>query len=105
MIQPFYFWQNIILLAIGTILIRFSFIAFSSKIKISDRTREIFSFIPSAILPAMIAPAVFFHQGSNQMLFEKERFFVLVLATIVCYLTKSTLLTILFGLSALYFLS
>lgn len=105
MIETGYFWQNIFLLAVGTILIRGSIIAISAKVKISDRLREIFSFIPAAILPAFVAPMVFFHEGRVEWLFQKERFFVLILATAVCYYSRSTLATILFGLVALYFVT
>lgn len=105
MIPSNYFWLNIFFLSIGTIAIRFSFIAFSSRLKISDRLKDIFSFIPSAILPALIAPGVFFHKGSVAIVQGKERFVILILATIVCYLTRSTLATIAFGLVALYFMA
>jgi len=104
MIETGYFWNNVFLLAIGTLAIRGSIIALSARVKISDRVKQIFSFIPAAILPAFIAPMVFFHQGSVAWAFEKERFLILTLATIVCYFTRSTLATILFGLVALYFI-
>jgi branched-subunit amino acid transport protein len=105
MIEPSYFWTNIFLLALGTLAIRGTFIAMSSRVKISDRWRQIFSFIPVAILPAFVAPAVFFHQGHQALLFGKERFFVLVASTAVCFFSKSTLATIAFGLVALYLLN
>lgn len=102
MIPPNYYWVNVLLLALGTISIRFSLIAFSGRVKITDRTKEIFSYIPAAILPALIAPMVFFHQGAAEWALGKERALVLVLSTIICALTRSTLLTIIFGLVALY---
>ena len=52
-----YFWINVLLLAVGTFLIRGSMVALASRIKITDRTRRIFSYIPAAILPAMVTPA------------------------------------------------
>lgn len=97
-----YYWQNVLLLAVGTLAIRGSIIALSSRIKITERWKEIFSYIPAAILPAFIAPAVFFHQGQIEWLAQKERFVVLVFATAVCYYTRSTVITIGFGLVALY---
>lgn len=103
MIETNYFWMNIVLLALGTISIRFSLIAVSSKVKISDRAKEIFSFIPAAILPAFIAPAVFFHEGHVAWLAGRERLVVMILATVVSFFTRSTLATIVFGLLALYF--
>ncbi len=102
MIESKYFWTITALLSIGTITIRFLFIALSAKIKISIRTQEIFSFIPAAILPALIAPMAFYHSGQVAWLLGKERFFILALATIVCYFTKNMLATIGFGLACLY---
>lgn len=105
MIQPGYFWFNIILIALGTFAIRGSIIAISGRIQISDRLRELFSFIPAAILPALAVPAAFYHNGQIDWLWNKERFFVLILATAVSYFSRSMLATISFGLIALYLVS
>lgn len=102
MIPLGYYWLNIALLAIGTIAIRGSIIALSARAKISDRLKELFTFIPAAILPAFIAPAVFFHQGEVSWMMGKERVVVLILAAILCWVTRSTLATVGFGLLALY---
>jgi len=102
MIETTYFWSIILALCVGTFAIRFSFIAFSARVRITDRMKEIFSFVPVAVIPALIAPSVFFHQGQTQLLAGKERFLVLVMATIVCGLTRSTLATISFGIAALW---
>lgn len=102
MIDSSYFWQNIFFLALGTIAIRGSIIAISGKVKISERLRELFSFIPAAILPAFIAPAVFYHQGQVEWAFHKERLIVLVFATALCIWTRNTLITVVCGLVALY---
>lgn len=102
MIPQSYYWVNVFLLAVGTLVIRGSIIALSAKVKISDRLKELFTFIPAAILPAFVAPAVFFHKGSVEWMMGKERAAVLVLATILCAVTRSTLATIAFGLVALF---
>ncbi len=104
MIANGYFWTNIILLTIGTFIIRASFIATSAKVQISERHREIFSFIPAAILPALAVPLVFYHQGQVQALLGKERFFILILATVVAFYSKKMTFTLIFGLSSLYLL-
>ncbi|MBL7546115.1 MAG: AzlD domain-containing protein [Bdellovibrionaceae bacterium] len=105
MMESRYFWSSVFLLALGTIVIRFSIIGMSSKIKINDRVKELFSYIPSAILPAFIAPAVFFDQGHVSLLFGKERLVVLFFASMVCFVTRSTLATIGMGLIVLYLVS
>ncbi len=102
MIQAQYFWLNTFLLAIGTLLIRSSILLFSSKIVISDRLREIFSFIPSAVLPALAVPMAFYHPGTVDWLLNKERVFILLLATVVAYFSKKMTTTLIFGLLLLY---
>lgn len=102
LIKPEYFWLNVFFLTVGTIAIRGSIIAISEKVVISDRLKELFSFIPAAILPAFVAPAVFFHQGHVAWAFGKERLVILILATVLCFFLRSTLATISFGLVALY---
>lgn len=102
MIPLDYYWLNVILLALGTIAIRGSIIALSARTRISDRMKEMFTFIPAAILPAFIAPAVFFHKGEVAMVLGKERVLILLLASVVCWFTRSTLATVGFGLAALY---
>lgn len=102
MITPAYFWLNVFLLAVGTFLVRFSVIALSGRITISARLKEIFSFIPAAVLPAFIAPAVFFHRGNVDWLAHKERLFILLVAMGVYHVTRSTLATVSFGLVCLY---
>lgn len=100
--DPSYFWTATIGLSIGTCLIRGSFIFLSSRVKISSRLKEIFAYIPAAVLPALITPMVFNHSGDITLLLGKERLFVLILATIVCYKSRSMLLTVIFGLFLLY---
>jgi branched-subunit amino acid transport protein len=101
-IESSYFWQSIFFLSLGTLFIKGFFIFMSDKINIPDRIRELFAFIPAAILPALITPMVFFHQGEVELLLGKERFIVLAISTVICYFTKSMLATVSFGLALLY---
>ena len=102
MIESSYFWLIFVCLMVGTFTIRVSLIAASSRVKISERAKELFAFIPAAILPAFIAPFAFFHEGQAAWAQGKERFLVLLLSTVVCMWSRSTVVTICFGLSALY---
>jgi branched-subunit amino acid transport protein len=102
MIDNHYFIWNVIALTVGTIAIRGSFIALSGKMTISPKIRELFTFIPAAIFPALIVPATFFHQGTQAWLGGKERFLILVAASIVSYFVRQTFFVIAFGLTLLY---
>ena len=105
MIETNYFWIVTFFLTVGTFIIRGLFIFLSTKIKISERAKEILSFIPAAILPAMIAPMVFYHQGQVEYLMNKERLIILILAVLFCYFIRNMLLTLGFGLGLLYLLT
>jgi len=99
-----YFWQNIILLGLGTLLLRASFFYLYSYITIPDRFKSVLSFIPLAVLPALATPAVFFHKGEVLSLGGYERFLAFTLALLVCYKTKNVFVTIFSGLVFLYFI-
>lgn len=98
MINPNYFLLNVAALTVGTICIRGFFIALSGKMNISPKVKELFTYIPAAIFPALIIPATFFHPN-------KERFIILIVSGIACYFVRNTLFVICFGLSLLYLIA
>ncbi len=102
MVESSYFWSTVVLLAAGTFLIRYSVIGLLKKAEISAKVREVFTYIPAAILPALITPGVFFHQGKVEALAGKERMVVLLAASVVTWVWRSTLVTLFFGMVALY---
>ena len=52
-------WALIIYCGLITFLTRFSMIALLKKEMFNDRIREVLSYVPSAIFPAIIFPAIF----------------------------------------------
>ena len=105
MIKAQYFWTCIGLLTLGTFAIRYSFIGLSDRMKITDRYRELFTYIPAAVFPAIAVPVVFYHQGSVEWLHGKERLFVLILSVVVSFLFRNLIVSLCFGLIALYLLT
>ena len=105
MINNNYFLLNVFALTIGTILIRGCFIALSGKMNISSKVKDLFTYIPAAILPALVIPATFFHRGQVELLAGKERFLILLAASLACYFYRNTLFVICLGLSLLYLAS
>lgn len=97
MINSNYFYLNVVLLMVGTLLIRGSFISLSGKFEISPKIKELFTFIPAAILPALIFPGSFFHA-------DQARLVTLILAITASFFIRNTLFTIVFGLVSLYLL-
>lgn len=102
MINENYFILIMVLLCVGTVLIRGTFIAFSSQITISPKVKQLFTYIPAAIIPGLIVPATFFHQGAVELIHGKERFVILILSCGACFFIRNTLFIISFGLGLLY---
>jgi branched-subunit amino acid transport protein len=95
MIDSNYFLMVVAIMTVGTILIRGSFISFSGKIKNTEKLKNLFSYIPAAIFPAIIIPGSFYHP-------QKGRFVILLAAIVVSYFIRNTLFIVSFGLILLY---
>lgn len=105
LIDHTYFLIVVVLLTVGTILIRGSFISLAGKMVINHRLKDLFTYIPAAILPALIIPATYFHQGKVESLMGKERFVIVLAALILGHFVRNTLAIVSFGLIALYLVS
>ena len=64
-------WTLIIYCGLITFLTRFSMIALLKKEMFNDRIRDVLSFVPSAIFPAIIFPAIFL-DNSGLLQFENN---------------------------------
>jgi len=58
-------WALIICCGLITYLTRFSMIALIKKEMFNDRIREVLSYVPSAIFPAIIFPAIFLDNAAH----------------------------------------
>ncbi len=97
-----YFWTTVFLLGFVTLMIRVSFFYLYSYIKIPNRVKRSLGFIPVAVLPALVAPAAFMHQGDVVSLGGHERVLALFMALFVSYRTKNVFATIFSGIVFLY---
>ena len=97
-------WALIIYCGLITYFTRFSMIALLKKEMFNDRTREILSYVPSAIFPAIIFPAIFLDNTGNFLLEDNPKILASIIAVIVGVFSKNILATIFTGLTAYWFL-
>ena len=93
-------WALIIYCGLITYLTRFSMIALLKKEMFNDRTREILSYVPSAIFPAIIFPAIFLDSSGSFDLTENPKILAAIIATCVGIFSRSILATIFSGLAS-----
>ena len=93
-------WALIIYCGLITYLTRFSMIALIKKEMFNDKIREILSYVPSAIFPAIIFPAIFLDEMGILQLSDNPKILAATIAMIIGILSRNILATIFFGLAS-----
>ena len=83
-----------------TFLTRFSMIALLKKEMFNDRIREVLSYVPSAIFPAIIFPAIFLNDNGIIQLEDNPKILASIIAMGVGIFSRSILATIFSGLAS-----
>ena len=97
-------WALIIYCGLITYLTRFSMIALIKKEMFNDRIREVLSYVPSAIFPAIIFPAIFLDNAASFQLEDNPKITASIIATIIGIFSRNILATIFSGLASYWFL-
>ena len=97
-------WALIIYCGLITFLTRFSMIALLKKEMFNDRIREVLSYVPSAIFPAIIFPAIFLDNTGSIQFEDNPKILAAIFAMIVGIITRNIIATIFSGLASYWFL-
>lgn len=98
------FWLIVLALTIGNYLFRLSFIAIFGQRAIPPLLERLLRFVPVAVLPALIVPALVFQKGILHVGLENPRLIAGLLAAIVAWKTENMLATIGVGMGTLWIL-
>ena len=79
-------------------------IALLKKEMFNDRIREILSFVPSAIFPAIIFPAIFLDNAGDFQLENNPKIMASIIAMLIGIVSKNIIATIISGLASYWFL-
>ncbi|MGB0958723.1 MAG: AzlD domain-containing protein [Halocynthiibacter sp.] len=94
-------WGVIILIGIGTFLIRFSFLGIIGNRKMPSWILRHLRYTPVSVLPALVAPMVVWPQATDGAL-DTPRMVAAIVTCALGYWTKNVILSIIGGASALY---
>tara|TARA_B100001121_G_C18605332_1_gene581507 strand:+ start:287 stop:601 length:315 start_codon:yes stop_codon:yes gene_type:complete len=97
-------WTLIIYCGIITYLTRFLMIAILKKEMFNDKIRDVLSYVPSAIFPAIIFPAIFLDNFGSFQLDDNPKILAAAIAMVIGILSKNILATIFSGLASYWFL-
>jgi branched-subunit amino acid transport protein len=79
-------------------------IALIKKEMFNDRIREVLSYVPSAIFPAIIFPAIFLDNAGSFILEDNPKIIAAIIATIIGIISRSIIATIFSGLASYWFI-
>ena len=91
-------WLSIIIAGILTYFTRMTMIALISRDMLGDRIKAVLAYVPSAVFPAIIFPAIFINDYGNFIDMNDPKIFGALVAIAVGYFSRNVIATILFGL-------
>ncbi|NEP84157.1 MAG: AzlD domain-containing protein [Okeania sp. SIO3B3] len=95
-------WLIIILGGLGTFAIRASFIFLAGRVEMPLWFKRGLRFVPAAVLPALVMPALAYQQGELALSVSNERLVAGLMAALIAWYTKNVLLTISVGMAILW---
>ena len=93
-------WALIIYCGLITFFTRFSMIALLKKEMFNNRIRDVLSYVPSAIFPAIIFPAIFLDNIGSIEIEDNPKILAAIIAMLVGIFSRSILATIFAGLAS-----
>lgn len=96
------FYLLFLLLGFITFGLRVSFIAFSDRLRLPKGLERALTFVPAAVLAAIVAPAYFYPEDQLDISLDNTFLVAGIVAWITAWRSKSTLLTVAVGMAALW---
>jgi len=97
-------WFWILIAGLVTFLTRFSMIALINPNQLSNNLKKVLVYVPSAVFPAIIFPAVFLDKKGLMLSIDNPQILGFLVAIIVGYSYKNIILTIFSGLISYWIL-
>ena len=91
-------WIKVLISGLITYFLRYSMISFIKKDMLSEKTRTLLGYVPSAVFPALIFPAVLLEKNGSFVSYNDPKIIAILVAMIVGYFSKKIIATILSGL-------
>ena len=97
-------WLVLLIGGLLTFGMRFSLIYLFGRFEVPQTMRKALHYVPPAVLSAIIFPELIYPSGNLDLTLGNTRLLAGIIATLVAWYTKNTLLTILAGMAGLVIL-
>ncbi len=91
-------WFSIIVSGIVTYFSRMAMVALIDRDMLNSKVKEVLSYVPAAVFPAIIFPGVFFNDFGSFVEYSNPKIYGAIVALIIGFYSKNVIATILCGL-------
>ena len=91
-------WISIIVAGLINYLTRLTSVLLINPTKLSKKTKYVLTYVPSAVFPAIIFPAIFLNQENNLVELTNPKVIAISIAFLIGIISKNLIITILAGL-------
>jgi len=91
-------WLLVFISGLITYFLRYSMISLIKKDMLSEKTKILLGYVPSAVFPALIFPAVLLENSGSFVSYNDPKIIAILVAILVGYFSKNIVATIISGL-------
>lgn len=95
-------WVTFLLIGIGTFALRLSFIEFYGWLRIAPWFSRALGYVPASVLAALVLPAVMYQDRHAAFDWNNPQIPAAILAGLIAWRTRSTMLTLGVGMGVLW---
>jgi len=100
--SPAVLWMTIIGVAVGTFLLRLSFIELWKWMRVPPLLVRALNYVPPAVLAALVLPALLRSGGTIDVSPDNLRLYAGLIAAVVAWYTRGMIMTLTAGMGALW---
>lgn len=95
-------WGLFLAVGLGTFALRLSFVEIHGRWHIPALLSRALPFVPASVLAALVLPAVVYPEGHGDFVLDNPQLPATIIAALVAWRTRSTVLTLAVGMGALW---
>lgn len=95
-------WGMFLAVGIGTFIMRLSFVELYGRWRIPTLLSRALVYVPASVLASLVLPAVVYPGGEARLVLENPQIPAAIIAAWVAWKTRSTVLTLVAGMAALW---
>jgi len=95
-------WGMFLAVGVGTFLMRLSFVELYGRWRMPELLNRALRYVPASVLAALALPAVVYPNGHGEFVLGNPQIPAAILAALIAWKTRNTVLTLAAGMGALW---